>query len=137
MTNRPCLRDLRVSKYADRILHSVIINNTKNFPFFVSSKWLNSISRFQQTHLSHSPQDPASAIPKGTLLALLISMVSYAVMVLFAGAGALRDASGNLTDLVMANGTVVDYSGVSACAVTGTCQFGLHNSYSVRPLYSL
>ncbi|KAG7300179.1 hypothetical protein JYU34_015728, partial [Plutella xylostella] len=87
-------------------------------------------------NISGDLKDPASAIPKGTLLALLISMVSYAVMVLFAGAGALRDASGNLTDLVMANGTVVDYSGVSACAVTGTCQFGLHNSYSVMQLMS-
>lgn len=76
-------------------------------------------------------QDPASAIPKGTLLALAISMVSYAAMVLFSGASALRDASGNLTDLVFENGTVVDYSGLAKCVANNTCQYGLHNSYSV------
>lgn len=50
-------------------------------------------------------KDPASAIPKGTLLALLISAISYVTFVFFAGGAALRDASGNITDLV--NGTFV------------------------------
>lgn len=66
-------------------------------------------------------QDPASAIPKGTMLALLISMTSYITFVLFAGAAAVRDASGNLTDVV--NGTVIP--------CTENCHYGLFNSYSV------
>lgn len=66
-------------------------------------------------------QDPASSIPKGTLLALLISMISYAAFVVIAGGAAIRDASGNVADLV--NGTVSD--------CLGNCSYGLHNSYAV------
>uniref|UniRef100_A0A2A4JL60 Bumetanide-sensitive sodium-(Potassium)-chloride cotransporter n=1 Tax=Heliothis virescens TaxID=7102 RepID=A0A2A4JL60_HELVI len=87
-------------------------------------------------NISGDLKDPASAIPKGTLLALLISMVSYALMVLFSGGSALRDASGNLTDLVFDNGTLVDYSALSNCVANDTCKYGLHNSYSVMQLMS-
>ncbi|XP_072938036.1 bumetanide-sensitive sodium-(potassium)-chloride cotransporter [Epargyreus clarus] len=87
-------------------------------------------------NISGDLKDPASAIPKGTLLALLISMLSYALMVLFAGGGALRDASGNITDLVFNNGTLVDYEGVMNCRDKGGCEFGLHTSYSVMQLMS-
>lgn len=45
-------------------------------------------------NISGDLKDPASSIPKGTLLALLISAISYAVFVVFAGGSALRDASG-------------------------------------------
>lgn len=55
-------------------------------------------------NISGDLKDPASAIPKGTLLALFISMLSYATFVLFAGGAALRDASGNIADVV--NGTL-------------------------------
>lgn len=57
-------------------------------------------------NISGDLKDPASSIPKGTLLALLISAISYAAFVVFAGASALRDASGNVTDLI--NGTMMD-----------------------------
>lgn len=89
-------------------------------------------------NISGDLKDPASAIPKGTLLSVLISMIVYALMVLFAGGGALRDASGNLTDLVIVNGTITDYSALADCAhtVNVTCKFGLHNSYSVMQLMS-
>lgn len=82
-------------------------------------------------------QDPSSAIPKGTLLALLISMLSYALTVLLSGGGALRDASGNLTDLTLnPDGTPYNYSSLSQfCLDRETQQYnctgGLHNSYSV------
>ncbi|XP_047532293.1 bumetanide-sensitive sodium-(potassium)-chloride cotransporter [Vanessa atalanta] len=88
-------------------------------------------------NISGDLKDPASAIPKGTLLSLLISMVSYALMVLFAGGGALRDASGNVTDLLLMNNTPVDFSGISQCVnTTAGCKYGLHNSYSVMQLMS-
>ncbi|KAF2899446.1 hypothetical protein ILUMI_06729 [Ignelater luminosus] len=79
-------------------------------------------------NISGDLKDPASSIPKGTLLALLISMVSYAVFVIFAGGAALRDASGSIADL--ANNTV------SNCAANYSCQYGLFNSYSVMQLMS-
>lgn len=50
-------------------------------------------------------KDAGSAIPKGTLIAVTISMISYVVFAIFAGGAALRDASGNVTDIV--NGTFI------------------------------
>lgn len=57
-------------------------------------------------NISGDLKDPSSSIPKGTLLALLISMISYAIFIIVAGFSALRDASGNVTDLI--NGTLVN-----------------------------
>lgn len=45
-------------------------------------------------NISGDLKDPSRSIPKGTLLALLISAISYAVFVVFAGGAAARDASG-------------------------------------------
>lgn len=59
-------------------------------------------------NISGDLKDPAKSIPKGTLLALLISMAVYAVFVVVAGASALRDATGNVTDLV--NGSLLHAS---------------------------
>ncbi|XP_017467653.1 PREDICTED: bumetanide-sensitive sodium-(potassium)-chloride cotransporter [Rhagoletis zephyria] len=78
-------------------------------------------------------KDPGAAIPKGTFWALMISMFSYAVFVLFAGGAAARDASGNVADLI--NGTLI--SSELPCKVNLTCNYGLHNSYSVMQLMSV
>lgn len=51
-------------------------------------------------NISGDLRDPGKSIPKGTLLSLLISMTSYALFVVFAGGSAIRDASGNISDLV-------------------------------------
>lgn len=56
-------------------------------------------------NISGDLKDPAKSIPKGTLLALLISMAVYAVFVVVAGGSAMRDATGNVTDLV--NGSLL------------------------------
>ncbi|XP_077285790.1 sodium potassium chloride cotransporter [Arctopsyche grandis] len=77
-------------------------------------------------NISGDLKDPAGSIPKGTLLSLLLSMFSYALFVVFAGGAALRDASGNVTDLF--NGTLAD--------CVPHCKYGLHNSYSVMQLMS-
>ncbi|XP_074028973.1 sodium potassium chloride cotransporter [Leptinotarsa decemlineata] len=79
-------------------------------------------------NISGDLKDPASAIPKGTLLALFISMVSYALFVIFAGGTALRDASGSIDDLT--NGTL------SACAVDYSCDYGLFKSYQMMQIMS-
>ncbi|XP_073839221.1 sodium potassium chloride cotransporter isoform X2 [Musca autumnalis] len=78
-------------------------------------------------------KEPGAAIPKGTFWALLISMISYAVFVIFAGGAAARDASGNVADLI--NGTLIPSE--LKCTANYTCEFGLHNSYSVMQLMSL
>lgn len=63
-------------------------------------------------NISGDLKAPASSIPKGTLLSLLISMVTYALFVVFAGASALRDATGNVADL--SNNTIENMA--LACA---------------------
>lgn len=57
-------------------------------------------------NISGDLKNPAKSIPKGTLLALLISAASYISFVLFAGSSAMRDASGDIADLT--NGTLAD-----------------------------
>ncbi|XP_059486359.1 bumetanide-sensitive sodium-(potassium)-chloride cotransporter [Neocloeon triangulifer] len=79
-------------------------------------------------NISGDLKDPASAIPKGTLLALAISMFSYGLFVILAGGGALRDASGMVEEL--ANGTYVN-------CTARHCEYGLQNSYSVMQLMSV
>nr|CAI5840080.1 unnamed protein product [Callosobruchus analis] len=80
-------------------------------------------------NISGDLKDPAFAIPKGTFLALLISMASYAIFVVFAGGAALRDASGSIGDLH--NGTLFD------CVQAGTCKYGLFNSYQFLYLFQM
>ncbi|XP_044762363.1 bumetanide-sensitive sodium-(potassium)-chloride cotransporter [Coccinella septempunctata] len=79
-------------------------------------------------NISGDLKDPASAIPKGTFLALVISMISYAAFVLFAGGAALRDASGNVTDLVSGN--------LTGCVADDSCKYGLFNSYQMMTIMS-
>ncbi|XP_050079227.1 bumetanide-sensitive sodium-(potassium)-chloride cotransporter-like [Anopheles maculipalpis] len=73
-------------------------------------------------------KDPGTAIPKGTLLALLISGLSYVAFVLLAGSASYRDASGNLMDLV--NGTF-------ATCQREPCKYGLHNDYNIMQLMAV
>jgi len=94
--------------------------NNQTF-FSVFSIFFPSVTGIQAgANISGDLKDPASSIPIGTLLALLISMFSYATFVFFAGAAAARDAGG------FVNGTVVDCIPDSL-----NCTYGLHNSYSV------
>lgn len=67
-------------------------------------------------------QNPAVAIPKGTLLALAISITSYLIMAVLSGTGALRDASGEIAHV--GNTTLL-----ASCKPN--CKYGLHNSYKV------
>ncbi|EDW68151.1 bumetanide-sensitive sodium-(potassium)-chloride cotransporter [Drosophila virilis] len=78
-------------------------------------------------------KDAGAAIPKGTFWALLISMTSYALFVLFAGGAAVRDASGFPQDLI--NGTIVPSE--LPCMHDGSCTWGLFNSYEMMQLMSL
>lgn len=50
-------------------------------------------------------------------------MTSYALFMFFAGAAAMRDASGNVTDLVSGN--------LTSCTSDLSCNYGLFNSYQV------
>ncbi|XP_020283623.1 bumetanide-sensitive sodium-(potassium)-chloride cotransporter isoform X2 [Pseudomyrmex gracilis] len=100
-------------------------NNNQTF-FSVFAIFFPSVTGIQAgANISGDLKDPASSIPFGTLLALLISMFSYVTFVFFAGAAATRDAG----DFV--NNTIVE------CVPGINCTYGLHNSYAVMQLMSL
>ncbi|XP_014204971.1 bumetanide-sensitive sodium-(potassium)-chloride cotransporter isoform X2 [Copidosoma floridanum] len=75
-------------------------------------------------NISGDLKDPASSIPIGTLLSLLISMISYVTFVLVAGGAGLRD-----TNHKVVNGTIVE-------CLAGECTSGLHTSYKMMQLMS-
>lgn len=95
--------------------------NTNQTFFSVFAIFFPSVTGIQAgANISGDLKNPGNSIPIGTLLALLISMISYVTFVYFAGGAALRDASG----IVGVNGTV-------QCISQSNCLYGLHNSYSV------
>ncbi|KRZ19529.1 Solute carrier family 12 member 2 [Trichinella pseudospiralis] len=68
--------------------------------------------------------EPNRSIPKGTLLAILLTTILYLSGIWLTGATCLRNASGNITDLYNGN--------LTACAATGTCSYGLlHDNQAV------
>ncbi|XP_048484442.1 bumetanide-sensitive sodium-(potassium)-chloride cotransporter [Plutella xylostella] len=74
-------------------------------------------------NISGDLKDPQKSIPKGTLLAILLTTISYIVIALVAGWTVLRDASGDPLDL-------------TSCVANGTCPYGLQNSNDVIRLVS-
>lgn len=71
-------------------------------------------------------QDPQGSIPKGTILSIILTSISYVGMAIMAGACVLRDASGNVTELF--NGTFTD-------CTDRKCNWGLQNSFQVSSRY--
>ncbi|KAL2079179.1 hypothetical protein ACEWY4_024923 [Coilia grayii] len=88
-------------------------------------------------------KDPETAIPKGTLLAIFWTTVSYLAVAITAGGCVIRDASGNLNDSVSFNATEgcvglgCDYGwDFYACQQNNTCNFGLANDFQVMRMAS-
>ncbi|KAL8197233.1 UNVERIFIED_CONTAM: hypothetical protein K2H54_017299, partial [Gekko kuhli] len=79
-------------------------------------------------------QDPQGAIPKGTMLAILITTVAYVGVAICAAACVVRDATGNVNDTVVYG---MNCNGSSACALgydfssckAQTCGYGLMNNF--------
>ncbi|XP_031332730.1 bumetanide-sensitive sodium-(potassium)-chloride cotransporter [Photinus pyralis] len=78
-------------------------------------------------NISGDLKDPQSAIPKGTLLAILLTTASYILIAVISGFTVVRDATGNVTDYLAGNSTTCD---------PGQCRHGLHNSFQVIELVS-
>ena len=81
-------------------------------------------------------KDASHAIPKGTLLAILISTLTYIAMAWMAGSCVLRDAAGAMATMAI-NGTLdvrEQGSGIGneteGCQ-PGECVYGLHNDMQV------
>lgn len=77
------------------------------------------------TSITGDLRDPSSAIPKGTIIAILFTSASYFVVGWPSVAVTLRHASGNISDLLL-NNTVTD------CLSTEKgCSEGSINNYNV------
>ncbi|KAK0180491.1 hypothetical protein PV327_006127 [Microctonus hyperodae] len=112
-------------------------------------------------NISGDLKDPQQAIPKGTLWAILITTLSYLMMAVMVGATVMRDASGNITDLITTdmfvnftissfNSSIIkkssnEYLNVTSTVgntygtkfnCTGSCKYGTHNSFQVIELVS-
>ncbi|KAJ0174949.1 hypothetical protein K1T71_009090 [Dendrolimus kikuchii] len=79
-------------------------------------------------NISGDLKDPQKSIPKGTLLAILLTTISYLLIAVLAGWTVLRDASGDIGDV--ANWTI------DQCAIGNACKYGLQNSNDVIRLVS-
>nr|AGX01628.1 Na+:K+:2Cl- cotransporter 1b [Monopterus albus] len=91
-------------------------------------------------NISGDLTDPQSAIPKGTLLAILITGITYVAITISAGSCIVRDATGDHNDTVSDTVNCTD----AACTLgydfsickEGGCQYGLMNDFQVMGLVS-
>ncbi|CDW59551.1 solute carrier family 12 [Trichuris trichiura] len=77
-------------------------------------------------NISGDLKNPETAIPKGTLLSIVITSSIYLSVMWMTGASSLRDASGSIEDLQA--GTLTE------CAKNFTCMYGTHNNYQTLEL---
>ncbi|KAM9227898.1 solute carrier family 12 member 3 [Leptosomus discolor] len=93
-------------------------------------------------NISGDLKDPAVAIPKGTLMAIFWTTVSYLVLSATIGACVVRDASGSLNDSVVVGspgceGLACGFGwNFTACAQQQSCQYGLSNYYQSMSMVS-
>ncbi|XP_071982102.1 solute carrier family 12 member 3-like [Engystomops pustulosus] len=93
-------------------------------------------------NISGDLKDPAVAIPKGTLMAIFWTTLSYLAISATIGSCVLRDASGILNDTIPLNDT--DCEGLSCqygwdfneCRQNETCYYGLANHYQAMSMVS-
>lgn len=77
-------------------------------------------------------QDPSASIPKGTLLAILITITSYVVLIVVPGSVQLREASGDVNEYLLNNSLYLN------CSLPRNCTKGLYHDKNVRyVVYSL
>ncbi|VVC37173.1 SLC12A transporter, C-terminal,Amino acid permease/ SLC12A domain [Cinara cedri] len=79
-------------------------------------------------NISGDLKDPSSSIPKGTLLSILITIISYIALIIVPGAVQLREASGDLNDYL--NGTYLN------CSIKN-CTKGLYSDENLMQSISL
>nr|XP_025967910.1 solute carrier family 12 member 3 isoform X3 [Dromaius novaehollandiae] len=93
-------------------------------------------------NISGDLKDPAVAIPKGTLMAIFWTTVSYLVISATIGACVVRDASGSLNDTIGAGsvgceGLACGYGwNFTECAQKQSCRYGLSNYYQSMSMVS-
>ncbi|GCC20647.1 hypothetical protein chiPu_0019212 [Chiloscyllium punctatum] len=92
-------------------------------------------------NISGDLKDPQVAIPKGTMLAIFVTTLTYIAVAICIGATVVRDATGSVNDtisvLTSCNGSAAcklgyDFSGCD----TQMCNFGLMNNFQVMSMVS-
>ncbi|XP_067829448.1 solute carrier family 12 member 1 isoform X1 [Heptranchias perlo] len=92
-------------------------------------------------NISGDLKDPQVAIPKGTMLAILVTALTYIAVAICIGATVVRDATGNANDTISSS---TSCNGSAACMLgydfsvcnTQTCDFGLMNNFQVMSMVS-
>ncbi|XP_009938549.1 solute carrier family 12 member 1 isoform X1 [Opisthocomus hoazin] len=92
-------------------------------------------------NISGDLKDPQGAIPKGTMLAILITTVVYVAVAICAASCVVRDATGNINDTVVPG---MSCNGSSACSLgydfsrcaSQPCDYGLMNNFQVMSMVS-
>uniref|UniRef100_A0A452FPD5 Solute carrier family 12 member 3 n=1 Tax=Capra hircus TaxID=9925 RepID=A0A452FPD5_CAPHI len=93
-------------------------------------------------NISGDLKDPAVAIPKGTLMAIFWTTVSYLAISATIGSCVVRDASGGLNDTVTpgsgaCEGLACGYGwNFTECAQQHSCRYGLINYYQTMSMVS-
>ncbi|XP_067255880.1 solute carrier family 12 member 10, tandem duplicate 1 [Chanodichthys erythropterus] len=89
-------------------------------------------------NISGDLKEPEIAIPRGTLMAIFCTTISYLAISSTVGACVLRDASGNMNDSLPLNFTEACDSlscslgwNFTECEQSGSCTFGLSNNFQV------
>uniref|UniRef100_A0A674ING5 Solute carrier family 12 member 3 n=1 Tax=Terrapene triunguis TaxID=2587831 RepID=A0A674ING5_9SAUR len=93
-------------------------------------------------NISGDLKDPAVAIPKGTLLAIFWTTLSY--LAISGRSCVVRDASGSLNDTLGSPNATDSCLGLGCgygwnfteCAQAGTCEYGLANNYQTMSMVS-
>uniref|UniRef100_A0A8C3JEA0 Solute carrier family 12 member 1 n=1 Tax=Calidris pygmaea TaxID=425635 RepID=A0A8C3JEA0_9CHAR len=92
-------------------------------------------------NISGDLEDPQSAIPKGTMLAILITTVAYIGVAVCVASCVVRDATGSVNDTVVPG---MSCNGSSACSLgydfsrcaSQPCDYGLMNNFQVMSMVS-
>uniref|UniRef100_A0A8C8SMQ9 Solute carrier family 12 member 1 n=1 Tax=Pelusios castaneus TaxID=367368 RepID=A0A8C8SMQ9_9SAUR len=92
-------------------------------------------------NISGDLEDPQAAIPKGTMLAILITTVAYLGVAICVASCVVRDATGNMNNTVVSG---MNCNGSSACTLgydfssceTQECRYGLMHNFQVMSMVS-
>ncbi|XP_057253118.1 solute carrier family 12 member 1 isoform X2 [Pezoporus wallicus] len=92
-------------------------------------------------NISGDLKDPQIAIPKGTMLAIVITTVAYIGVAICVASCVVRDATGNINDTVVLG---MSCNGSSACGLgydfsrcaSQPCDYGLMNNFQVMSMVS-
>ncbi|XP_010637236.1 solute carrier family 12 member 3 isoform X9 [Fukomys damarensis] len=93
-------------------------------------------------NISGDLKDPAIAIPKGTLMAIFWTTISYLAISATIGSCVVRDASGDLNDTVTSGwgaceGLACSYGwNFTKCSQQHSCRYGLINYYQTMSMVS-